>query len=51
MVCICLLEPNTPSTQNRDCIVKGRYHVDVFVDIEKITIDEDVVYRDGEFNV
>ena len=30
---------------------KGRYHVDVFVDIEKITIDEDVVYRDGEFNV
>ncbi|OGL62689.1 hypothetical protein A3C09_02290 [Candidatus Uhrbacteria bacterium RIFCSPHIGHO2_02_FULL_47_44] len=30
---------------------KGRYHVDVFVDIEKIQIDDEVVYRDGEFHV
>ena len=30
---------------------KGRYHVDVFVDIERILIDEEAVFHDGEFYV
>ena len=30
---------------------KGRYHVDVFVDIEKIMIDGEAVFHDGEFHV
>lgn len=29
----------------------GRYHVDVFVDIETITIDNEVIYQDGAFTV
>jgi hypothetical protein len=30
---------------------KGRYHVDVFVDLEKMMIDNEVVYKDNEFHV
>jgi len=30
---------------------KGRYHVDVFVDIDQIKIDNEIVYTDGEFHV
>lgn len=29
----------------------GRYHVDVFMDLERIIIDEDIVYKDGDFTV
>lgn len=29
----------------------GRYHVDVFVDIETITIDNEVIYQNGAFTV
>src|SRR3989339_451169 len=29
----------------------GRYHVDVFIDLERITIDEEVVYEKGDFTV
>lgn len=29
----------------------GRYHVDVFIDIETITVDDEVIYQDGAFTV
>ena len=28
---------------------KGRYHVDVFVDIETIEVDGGIIYKDGNF--
>ena len=30
---------------------QGRYHVDVFVDVTRILIDDEVVYQDGDFKV
>lgn len=30
---------------------KGRYHVDVFVDVENISVDGKVIYQDGDFVV
>lgn len=27
----------------------GRYHVDIFVDAQRITVDDTVIYQDGEF--
>ena len=27
----------------------GRYHVDIFVDAKRITVDETIIYQDGEF--
>lgn len=30
---------------------KGRYHVDIFVDIEQITVDGTDIYKDGDFIV
>ena len=29
----------------------GRYHVDVFVDVERITMDGQPIYQDGDFCV
>ena len=29
----------------------GRYHVDVFIDIETVTVDDEVIYKDGAFTV
>lgn len=28
---------------------KGRYHIDIFIDVEKITIDGKVIFADGDF--
>ncbi len=28
---------------------EGRYHVDVFVDVERVTVDGDVIFQDGEY--
>jgi len=28
---------------------EGRYHVDIFVDVETITIDNNIIYQDGHF--
>jgi aminopeptidase len=30
---------------------KGRYHIDIFVDITRITIDERVIYEQGDFTL
>lgn len=30
---------------------KGRYHIDIFIDIEKITIDGKIIFADGDFIV
>ncbi len=36
-----------PGIRRRD----GRYHIDIFVDVSRITADGDVIYQDGEFCV
>lgn len=30
---------------------EGRYHVDIFLDLERILIDGEVIYKEGDFVV